>query len=516
MSLVEVAGLEVAFGHGPPVVHDISFTVEDGECLALVGESGSGKSVTARALLGLAGHTARVRADTLAIRGTDVRSHTERDWKRLRGRHVGMVLQDALTSLDPLRRIGDEVAEPLRLHRRGSRAEQQERVLQVLTEVGIPDPQVRCRQYPHQLSGGLRQRALIASALVAEPGLVIADEPTTALDVLVQDQILTLLGKVTAQGRGLLLISHDLAVVARLADRIAVMRHGRIVELGFRDQVIDDPQHDYTKYLLGIARRRREDRPPAAEGEPVVTVDRVSRSFGGHRAVADVSLSLRPGQTVGLVGESGSGKSTVARMVMGLTTPDDGRVLLHGRPWSESTERARRPHRRRVQLIAQDPHAAFDPRYTVGRVIAESLPDLRGQARHARVIDLLSTVGLDAGLVTRRPHQLSGGQRQRVAIARALAVQPEVLVCDEPVSALDVSVQAQVLDLLAELQRRLGVAMLFITHDLTVVAQISHQVLIMKDGEIVEEGPTRTVFDDPQHSYTRALLQAAPRLPEGR
>ncbi|CAO5179620.1 glutathione ABC transporter ATP binding subunit GsiA [Frankia sp. AiPs1] len=513
MSLVEVAGLTVAFGHEPPVVRDVSFSVEPGECLALVGESGSGKSVTARSLLGLAGSTARVGAETLNLCGHDARPFAERDWRALRGRHIGMVLQDALTALDPLRRIEEEVAEPLRLHRRGSSAEQHDRVLRVLAEVGIPDPAARSRQYPHQLSGGLRQRALIASALVAEPDLVIADEPTTALDVLIQDQILTLLGEVTAQGRGMVLISHDLAVVARLADRIAVMRHGSIVEIGLRDQVIDDPRHPYTKYLLDIARRRRDDRPAVPESEPVVTVDRVTRSFGGHRAVADVSLSLRLGQTVGLVGESGSGKSTLARMVMGLTAPDTGRVLLHGGPWSEATERARRRRRRRIQLIQQDPHAAFDPRHTVSRIIAEALPDLGRRARRDRTTDLLATVGLDPGLAARRPHQLSGGQRQRVAIARALAVEPEVLVCDEPVSALDVSVQAQILDLLADLQRRLGIAMLFITHDLTVVAQISDQLAIMRDGEIVEEGDTKMVFDNPRHPYTRALLQAAPRLP---
>ncbi|WP_261566748.1 dipeptide ABC transporter ATP-binding protein [Frankia gtarii] len=513
MSLVEVADLEVAFGHEPPVVREVSFTVADGECLALVGESGSGKSVTARALLGLNGATARVSAATLRIGGTDARGFTERDWKGLRGRGVGVVLQDALASLDPLRRIEDEVAEPLRLHRRGSRAERRERVLEVLAEVGIPDPETRSRQYPHQLSGGLRQRALIASALVAEPDLVIADEPTTALDVLVQDQILELLGKIKEQGRGLLLISHDLAVVARLADRIAVMKEGRIVEIGPRDQVIDSPQHSYTKYLLGIARGRRDDRPAVPDGDLMVEVDGVSRSFGERRAVTGVSLSLRARQTVGLVGESGSGKSTLARMVMGLTAPHEGRVLLGGEPWSETTERARRRRRRRIQLIQQDPHAAFDPRHTVGRVIAEALPGLRGGPRRARVTDLLATVGLDASLAARRPHQLSGGQRQRVAIARALAVEPEVLICDEPVSALDVSVQAQVLDLLSELQQRLGIAMLCITHDLGVVAQISDRLLIMKDGEVVEEGATKTVFENPQHPYTNALLRAAPRLP---
>ncbi|MGI8305825.1 dipeptide ABC transporter ATP-binding protein [Saccharopolyspora hattusasensis] len=511
MTLLEVAGLEVAFGRDEPVVRDVSFSIGDGECLALVGESGSGKSVTARALLGLAGERARVRATTLRVGGKDVAGFAEKDWQRLRGRDIGMVLQDALVSLDPLRRIEDEVAEALTLHEKTAPAEVRRRVLEVLGEVGIPDPATRARQYPHQLSGGLRQRALIASALVAEPGLMIADEPTTALDVLVQHQILDLLGKIKEQGRGLLLISHDLAVVARLADRIAVMRHGQIVEIGPTQRILDHPEHPYTRLLLDIARGQRNERPVQAGGDTVLEVENVTKSYGDRRAVDGVSLTLRAGETLGLAGESGSGKSTLTRLVLALSEPDSGRVRLAGEEWSTVPERARRSRRRRIQLIQQDPHAAFDPRHTVGRIIAEGVVGRR--RRRGRVAELMDLVGLDPALVGRRPHQLSGGQRQRVAIARALAPEPEVLACDESVSALDVSVQAQVLDLLTHLQQKLGVALLFITHDLTVVEQICDRLLVMKDGRIVEEGPTKAVFEAPRHPYTKALLEAVPRLP---
>ncbi|GAA4557192.1 dipeptide ABC transporter ATP-binding protein [Planotetraspora kaengkrachanensis] len=535
-SLLEVAGLKVAF-NGTTVVDGVSFTLERGECLALVGESGSGKSVTTRTLVGLPGYGARVHTDRLRFDGTDVTGFTDRTWRRVRGARIGFVLQDAMASLDPLRPVGREIAEPLALHTTLNRAARAARVHELLESVGVPEPEVRAAQYPHQLSGGLRQRALIASAIACEPELLLADEPTTALDATVALQVLDLLGSLKGNRSGLLIVSHDLAVVARLADRVAVMKAGRIVELGATDAVLRDPQHPYTKALLAAVPSAHAkgtwlstvERPAAAApvsppaaaqpGRPVLAAVGLRKSFPGPDGVArvaveDVSLTLRAGETLGIVGESGSGKSTTARLLLGLETPDAGEVHVDGTPWPALTPEQRRAHRRRLQIVYQDPLGSFDPRFTVERVIGEALGAAghpRG-ARRERTVELLEMVALDAGHLRRRPLELSGGQRQRVAVARALAAEPEVIVCDEPVSALDVSVQAQILDLLADLQARLGVAYLFISHDLGVVYHASDRVLVMRDGRVLESGDVRTVFTDPQHDYTRELLAAIPRL----
>ncbi|MEU0546321.1 ABC transporter ATP-binding protein [Micromonospora sp. NPDC005979] len=511
-------------------VRGISFTVERGECVAVVGESGSGKSVTARTLVGLAGPGARVRAARLDLAGEDVRTHRPRDWRRVRGRLAGLVLQDALVSLDPLRTVGAEVGEVLTTHGIVGRRERAGRVAHLLDLVHLPEPQRRARQYPHQLSGGLRQRALIASAIAGEPALLIADEPTTALDVTVQAQILRLLAERRAAGVSLLLISHDLAVVAQVADRVLVMRDGRIVEHGPTDRLLRAPEHPYTRQLLAAVpsassrgRRlaattvgaraalpacgevRRDDRVLEARG--------LTKRYGEHTVVRDVSFSVARGETLGLVGESGSGKSTVARIVAGLLDPDAGTVTFEGAPWSAVRERARRPTRRRLQLISQDPLSSFDPRYTVGKVVGENLdPDVDRRDRRDHVVDLLRRVGLGPDLLDRHPRRLSGGQRQRVAIARAIAPRPSLIICDEPVSALDVSVQAQVLDLLAELRAADGTALLFISHDLGVVHHLSDRVLVMHDGTVVEQGPVGDVFTYPRHDYTRSLLDALPTL----
>ncbi|MGW1189044.1 dipeptide ABC transporter ATP-binding protein [Streptomyces sp. NPDC002559] len=511
--LLAVEGLRVRFGPGADgagrgVVHsvrDVGFSVAAGECLALVGESGSGKSTVARALLGLAGAGARTSARTLRVAGRDATGFRARDWRGVRGRVVGLVAQDALVSLDPLRRIGAEVAEPMRLHRTVDRSLIGARVVELLRRVGVPDPQARAAQYPHELSGGLRQRALIASALAAGPELLIADEPTTALDVTVQAQILDLLAGAKEEGTGLLLISHDLGVVARIADRTAVLREGSVVETGPTSELLATPRHPYTRALLEASVLRAPAREPLRT-ETVLEVDSVSLAYGARTAVRDVSFVLRAGETVGLVGESGSGKSTVARLATGLLRPRSGRVRLGGEPWSELPERLRRPRRSRIQLIQQDPYSAFDPRFTVSRIIAEGIP--RHEDRAARTLELLGLVGLGPEHLRRRPDQLSGGQRQRVAIARALAPSPAVLVCDEPVSALDASVQAQILDLLDDLRQRLGTALLFVSHDLAVVRRMSHRVLVMKDAEVVEEGTAEEVFDAPRHPYTKSLLAA--------
>ncbi|WP_214103059.1 dipeptide ABC transporter ATP-binding protein [Acrocarpospora catenulata] len=518
--VVEVADLHVSFG---PVaaVRGVSLAVHPGECVALVGESGSGKSVTARTLLGLTGEQAEVSATRLRIEGLDASGFSERQWRSVRGRRIGFVLQDALVSLDSLRPVGKEIAETLRLHRAVPRDAVRGRVLELLTEVGVPEPERRARQYPHELSGGLRQRALIASAIACHPRLLIADEPTTALDVTVQAQILRLLGERKRAGTALLLISHDLAVVAELADRILVMKDGVVVESGPAQRVLREPEHPYTRGLLAAiptaaakgARLSDPAAPPlrrAPAGEVVIEARDLARSFRGHRAVDGVSFELRAGETLGIVGESGSGKTTTARLVLGLLAPDRGSVAIDGQPWAGLTPRRRRELRRHIQVVYQDPLSSFDPRFTVRRILAEAL-DVGGRPR-GEAVRLLEQVGLDAGVLDRRPLRLSGGQRQRVAIARALAPRPRVIVCDEPVSALDVSIQAQVLDLLAELQAELGVAYLFISHHLGVVQHVSDRVLVMKDGRVVESGDVHQVLTAPTAAYTRELLAAVPQL----
>ncbi|MQY06277.1 dipeptide ABC transporter ATP-binding protein [Actinomadura macrotermitis] len=526
--LVELADLHVSFG-GVQAVRGVSLTVRPGECLALVGESGSGKSVTARSLIGLPGDGATVTTGTFRVGGRDATAFGPRQWRDVRGTRIGYVLQDALVSLDPLRPVGREITEALRLHRAVPRAGERAKVTELLRSVGVPEPEARAAQYPHELSGGLRQRALIASAIACDPALLIADEPTTALDVTVQAQILRLLAERKAAGTALLLISHDLAVVAELADRVAVMKDGVLVEEGRTADVLTAPAHDYTRALLAAVPRehargtrlsggagvRRERGTP---GDVVLRADGLVKSFKGRTAVAGVSFDLRAGETFGLVGESGSGKTTTARLVLGLLDPDAGDTEIDGRPWRGLGRAERRELRRRIQVVYQDPLGSFDPRFTVRRILDEAL-EVGGEprrTRRGRAAELLERVGLDASLLERRPAHLSGGQRQRVAIARALAPSPRVIVCDEPVSALDASVQAQVLDLLADLQADLGVAYLFISHHLGVIYHVSDRVAVMKDGAIVETGDVGPIFTAPRHDYTRELLASVPRLPQER
>ncbi|WP_182876340.1 dipeptide ABC transporter ATP-binding protein [Microbispora sp. H10670] len=531
--IVEVSDLRVSFGQ-VEAVRSISFTVSPGECVAIVGESGSGKSVTARTLIGLTGPGAEITARSLVVAGRDVTAYGERQWRAVRGGEVGYVLQDALVSLDPLRPVGREIAETLRLHRTVPRADVRRRVVELLAEVGVPEPELRAAQYPHQLSGGLRQRALIASAVACAPRLLIADEPTTALDVTVQAQILRLLAERRRAGAGLLLISHDLAVVAELADRVLVMKDGVVVEEGATRDVLGAPRHAYTRRLLaavpsahgrGTRLTVPEDgsaprpAPAVLPGGVVVRASGLAKSFTGpdglpRAAVDGVSFELRAGETLGLVGESGSGKTTTARLVLGLVEPDAGEVEVDGRSWRGLGPAGRRALRRHIQVIYQDPLSSFDPRFTVRRILGEALA-VGGEPRRTRrdrAVELLARVGLDESILDRRPLRLSGGQRQRVAIARALAPRPQVIVCDEPVSALDVSIQAQVLDLLADLQAELGVAYLFISHDLGVIHHVSDRVLVMKDGRVVESGDVRKIFTEPAAPYTRELLAAIPRL----
>ncbi|MER7006509.1 ABC transporter ATP-binding protein [Dactylosporangium sp. NPDC000555] len=522
-TVLQAEDLRVTFRTGAgtvEAVRGIGFTLHAGQCLAIVGESGSGKSATARALLGLAGPNATVTAGALRLAGRDLTTLSERQWRQVRGRDLGLVLQDALGSLNPLHRVRRDVGEPLRRHRLVPRDARPARVIEALAAAGVPEPRLRAEQYPHQLSGGLRQRALIASAVIAAPPVLVVDEPTTALDVTVQAQVLQLLEELKSDGTALLMISHDLAVVARMADHIAVMRDGAIVESGPPRQVLGAASHAYTRKLIAAVPSARPRRaPPATAGETLLEVREVTKRYrqpdGTPRAaVHDVSFTVAGGRTLGIVGESGSGKSTVARIAMGLLRPDAGEVRFAGAAWSALPERDRRPHRGRIQLIHQDPLSAFDPRFTTAQVIGEALSGLPDRsARRRRVAELLDTVGLPAALAERRPAEMSGGQRQRVAIARALAPGPQLLVCDEPVSALDVSIQAQILDLLAQLQAGQGLAMLLISHDLGVIRYLSDDVLVMKDGAVVERGPVDEVFERPKHPYTRQLLAAVPRLP---
>jgi peptide/nickel transport system ATP-binding protein len=534
-SLLRVEDLTVAFGaSGEPVVRGVSFDVAPGECLAIVGESGSGKSITARALLGLAGAGARVSATTLELGGKSVLHNGDRAWRQVRGREVGFVLQDALVSLDPLRTVGREIGETLRLHRYGSRRSRRAKVLELLTAVAVPEPELRARQLPHELSGGQRQRALIASAIALDPPLLIADEPTTALDVTIQAQILDLLAAMKDRGTGLILISHDLAVVSRLADRVAVMRNGLLVEQGPVTEVLTSPTHPYTQTLLDavpashrkgarlsrlppreVHEGRRGDPPPdGALLEAEGLVKRFRGPDGVVRAAVDgVSFTVGVGETLGIVGESGSGKTTTAQLVLALLSPDEGGVRLAGEPWTDLTEAGRRPRRRQISVIYQDPLGSFDPRWTVRRIVtdavpAELYPD--AAARRRRTAELLADVGLAEEHLDRRPLLLSGGQRQRVAIARALAPEPSLIVCDEPVSALDVTIQAQVLDLLADLQQRLGLSYLFISHDLGVIHHVADRVLVMNEGRVVESGTAAEIFAAPRHPYTRKLLTSLP------
>ncbi|MFJ1749531.1 dipeptide ABC transporter ATP-binding protein [Streptomyces sp. NPDC088116] len=546
--LVEVDALRVGFrtrGGTVPAVHGVSFAVHPGECVAIVGESGSGKSVAARSLVGLNARDAVIEAEALRIDGRDATGFSQRDWRALRGRFAGLVLQDALVSLDPLRTVGQEVGEAIRHHRLVPRAHARERVLDTLRAVGMPEPERRVDAYPHELSGGLRQRALIASAMAASPRLIIADEPTTALDVTVQRQVVDLLAARVADGRGLLLISHDLAVVADIADRVLVMERGRVVEDGPAHQVLRRPRAPYTRQLLAAipsaasrGGRLTGDRsaatgigtvPPVAaatapapprwsEDDVVLEARGLTKAYalrgpGQERftALDDVSFRLHRGEALGIVGESGSGKTTCADIVLALTRPDSGEVRLHGRPWSVMTERERRPARRLVQYVPQDPLSSFDPRWTVGQVLAENIhrQESRSQRRDVAVA-ALERVGLTAGHLTRRPRSLSGGQRQRVAIARALIAEPEIIVCDEPLSALDVLIQAQVLDLIAELRAELGTSLLFISHDLGVVHHLTDRVLVFKDGRVVERGDVDEVLRTPRHPYTHELLASLP------
>jgi peptide/nickel transport system ATP-binding protein len=515
MSLIEVTDLTVDFGD-TRAVDRLSFTLEEGAALGLVGESGSGKSTVASALLGLHRGTGAGVGGSVRVAGIDVQEASGEELRRLRGGKAAMVFQDPLSSLDPYYAVGDQIAEVYRVHTGASRRAARARAVEVLDRVGIPDAVRRARSRPHEFSGGMRQRALIAMALACEPRLLIADEPTTALDVTVQAQILDLLHVLRAEtGMGLLLVTHDVGVAAESVDDVLVMRYGQAVERGPVREVLGSPREAYTRELLGAVPRvdaPREAAPArdAAEGDVVLEAVGLRREFGrGKRAVAavdGVSLTVRRGETLGVVGESGSGKTTLGRMLVGLLEPTAGQLHYGG---------VGKPDARGVQMVFQDPVSSLNPRRSVGESIADPLRargELDEPAVRARVSGLMERVGLDPANYGRYPHEFSGGQRQRVGIARALAAEPGIIVCDEPVSALDVTTQAQVTALLAELQRELGLALVFIAHDLAVVRQVSDRVAVMRQGRIVEHGSVDEVYGAPQQAYTKQLLAAVPAL----
>ena len=529
--LLSVDDLWVEFRtpHGPfDAVRGVSFHIDPGETLAIVGESGSGKSTVASSINRLLAENGRIASGSVRFAGAELATASERTMRGLRGAGIGLVPQDPMSNLDPVHTIGAQIAEALQVHGRAGADRGRARTLELLEMVGIPDPAQRFDQFPHEFSGGMRQRALIAMGLACEPRLLIADEPTSALDVTVQRRVLDTLAALTARsGTAVLLITHDLALAAERADRVLVMLRGELVEEGPAKEILERPQHEYTRRLVAAAPSLATTTlvaSPAADEptpEPIAVLESVGRRYrlrGAARgeelwAARDVSFSIPRGRTVAVVGESGSGKSTTAKMLLGLDDPTEGSITIDGQDLAGLSRGELLAMRRRVQPVFQNPFASLDPRYTVARSIAEPLR-VHGvgdrRTRRGRVEELLEQVALPGELADRLPHELSGGQRQRVAIARALALEPELVVLDEAVSALDVLVQAQILELLVGLQRDLGLSYLFISHDLAVVNMIAHEVHVMQRGRVVESGTPQQLFTAPTEAYTRDLIAAIP------
>ena len=526
--ILAIRGLTVrvdgARASAPPILDGVDLTIRRGETLCLVGESGSGKSVTSLATMGLLPPGLSVTGGSIKLEGEELLTKSHAQMRALRAARVAMVFQEPMTALNPVLRVGDQILEVLELHGRGG-AGAREKARDLLDQVHLPNIDRVMQAFPHELSGGQRQRIMIAMALILDPALLIADEPTTALDVTTQKQILSLIDELKkTHGTAVLFITHDMGVVAEIADTVQVMRHGKLVEAGSIRRILRAPQQDYTRQLLTAVpsltpRRPRKDDAPAQR--PALEVEKLGKVYGGGGwfakgagvpAARDVSFQLGSGRTLGIVGESGSGKSTVARCVMRLIDPTSGRIVLGGADIAALSRSQLRPHRRAIQVVFQDPYRSLNPRWSVAESLIEG-PMNYGASREEALKEarrLLGVVGLPEDAMERYPHMFSGGQRQRIAIARAVAMKPDVLVADEAVSALDVSVQAQVLDLLDDLQKRLSIAILFITHDLRVAAQICDDVMVMQKGEVVEHGAAADVLAAPRHAYTRALIDAAP------
>ncbi|AMM23218.1 ABC transporter ATP-binding protein [Variovorax sp. PAMC 28711] len=525
--ILQLQRLNVALPPGADRTHairDLDLSLSPNEILCVVGESGSGKSMTAGAIMGLLPSGVRADSGSVLFDGQDLLALSEAEMRKVRGAKIAMVFQEPMTALNPLRTVGDQIGEMFRVHTTLDAREIKARVIALLTEVHIPDPEASARAFPHELSGGQRQRAMIAMALALEPRVLIADEPTTALDVTTQAQILVLIRDLQKRkGTAVLFITHDFGVVAEIADRVAVMQNGVLVEHGPAAQILNSPQHPYTRKLIAAVPALTPPPARALGTEPALVVDKLTmvyRTGGGFfgrgkrvtKALDDVSLVLPKGATLGVVGESGSGKSTLARCIVRLLDPESGTIRIGDVDLASMSRRELRQATRRVQMVFQDPYASLNPRRRAGDLVAQG-PIAHGVSRadaRKKAQSLFALVGLDPAAIDRYPHEFSGGQRQRIGLARALALDPEILVADEPVSALDVSVQAQVLDLLADLKVRLGLSMVFVTHDLRVAAQICDQVAVMHKGRIVETGPADRVFTDPQHAYTRQLIEAIP------
>jgi peptide/nickel transport system ATP-binding protein len=524
--LVDVRGLTLAVGTGGrEIVRNVSFDIAPGEMVGIVGESGSGKTQAARAILGLTPAPLIRVAGSVTVEGTDITRADAATLRRLRGARIGMVFQEPMTSLNPSMTIGRQLEEGLALHRRdlGTKA-RRERILDMLARVGLRDPSGALAAWPHEFSGGMRQRIMLASVMLLTPALLIADEPTTALDAVVQRDVLELMVDLTREhGTAVLMISHDLPMVARYTERVVVMCQGEVVESGPTADLLALPRHAYTRKLLQAMPRRMPARQPSRES-PVVEVRKLVVDYAGRqrwlsrtaakRALHGIDVTVYPREVVAIVGESGSGKTTLGRAIAGLVAPSEGQILFRGQAVAHGNP-TWRDYRLNCQMVFQDPYSSLDPRMTVGQLVAEALrllPDMGSAEKQRRVYDALEEVGLATEHASRYPHELSGGQRQRVAIARAIVRRPSFVIADEPVSALDVTVRAQILDLIADLQRRHGFSCLFISHDLGVVEQVADRVIVMQNGAIVEQGTRDQIFDEPREDYTRRLLAAIPVL----
>ncbi|MEP4029892.1 ABC transporter ATP-binding protein [Roseibium polysiphoniae] len=534
--LLSVEDLSVAFGEGDKqnlAVKKVSFSLNKGETVALVGESGSGKSVSALSVLKLLPYPAASHpSGKVLFNGTDLLHADEKAMRRVRGNEISMIFQEPMTSLNPLHSVEKQVAEVLKVHQGMSDTKARKRVLELLTQVGIRDPETRLNSYPHQLSGGQRQRVMIAMTLANEPDLLIADEPTTALDVTVQAQILKLLKELqAARGMAMLFITHDLGIVRKFADRVCVMTGGEIVEQGPVSEIFDNPQHPYTRHLLaaepkGTPPVQNDSRPVVVQADDLKVWFPIKRGFlrktvDHVKAVDGIDIKVRKGQTLGIVGESGSGKTTLGLAILRMIS-STGRISFNGSDIQENSWKEMRPLRRDMQIVFQDPFGALSPRMSVSDIVGEGLlvhfPDLSADERDRKVARALEEVGLDASTRFRYPHEFSGGQRQRISIARAMVLEPKFVMLDEPTSALDMSVQAQVVDLLRDLQRKHDLAYLFISHDLKVVRALANEVVVMRNGKVVESGVSDEIFDRPSTAYTKALMAAAFNLetaPEG-